>query len=82
MKLDSSGVAAQGILEIGVIWNQLEKSMIMNQTLERVKQKIILGENLGRGLPIMAIYVRVFMDVEEEWHPTDEQVAALYIKFE
>ena len=66
MKLDSSGVAAQGILEIGVIWNQLEKSMIMNQTLERVKQKIILGENLGRGLPIMAIYVRVFMDVEEE----------------
>ena len=66
MKLDSSGVAAQGILEIGVIWNQLEKSMIMNQTLERVKQKIILGENLGRELPIMAIYVTVFMDVEEK----------------
>ena len=66
MKLDSSGVAAQGILEIGVIWNQLEKSMIMNQTLERVKQKLILGENLGRGLPIMAIYVTVFMDVEEK----------------
>ena len=56
----------QEILEIGVIWNQLEKSMIMNQTLERVKQKIILGENLGRGLPIMAIYVTLFMDVEEK----------------
>ena len=40
--------------------------MIMNQTLERVKQKIILGENLGRELPIMAIYVTVFMDVEEK----------------
>ena len=54
----------------------------MNQTLERVKQKIILGENLGRELPIMAIYVTVFMDVEEKWQPTDEQVATLYIKFE
>ena len=68
--------------EIGVIWNQLEKSMIMNQTLERVKQKIILGENLGRGLPIMGIYATVFMHVEEKWQPTGEQVAALYIKFE
>ena len=56
----------QEILEIGVIWNQLEKSMIMNQTLERVKQKIILGENLGRGLTIMAIYATVFMHVEEK----------------
>ena len=40
--------------------------MIMNQTLERVKQKIILGENLGRGLPVMAIYAIVFMHVEEK----------------
>ena len=54
----------------------------MNQTLERVRQKIILGENLGRGLPIMAIYATVFVHVEEKWQPTGKQVAALYIKFE